>query len=330
MDYIPQFGGNVTQDISGYPADDAMAQFQLKRRLAQADALRNAKIPEGQMVSGIYVKPSWTQMASTALDKYQGGQQEKQAMSDYNNAQQAKQAKMREAALNLGKALDPQAITQQSTFDVQVPNGQTPTPMNKVGGMQPYESGMKTVSVPQTNTTGYRQPTSSELYNAIGEYSANTGNNDLLEKANLGRVTKKLDGGGKYSIHNIGNMGIELDENGRPTGTQYDYTSQSPSLTGSLEKDYTFARQNGYKGSIEDFKRIPTSWINPAQQKGFDIREEENNPLHLPKPSAQPQNSLLNPRMQTSSASGLSKGKVVNGFVYNGGNPNDPNSWRKQ
>lgn len=94
MDYIPQFGDNVTQDVSGYPADDAMAQLQLKRRLAKADALRNAQMPEGKMVSGIYVAPSWTQMASTAFDKYQGGQQEKQALGDYNKAQQTKQAKL--------------------------------------------------------------------------------------------------------------------------------------------------------------------------------------------------------------------------------------------
>jgi hypothetical protein len=91
MDYIPQFGDNVNQDVSGYPADDAMAQLQLKRRLAQADALRNAEMPEGQMVSGHYVAPALTQYAANLYGKYKGGKESEKAMSDYNMAQQTKQ-----------------------------------------------------------------------------------------------------------------------------------------------------------------------------------------------------------------------------------------------
>jgi hypothetical protein len=45
--------------------------------------------------------------------------------------------------------------------------------------------------------------------------------------------------------------------------------------------------------------------------------------LGLPKPSQKSDNSLLNPP-------GLSVGKIVNGFVYKGGNPNDSTSWSKQ
>lgn len=87
------FGGS-SQDVSGVaPVDDTMAQLQLKRRLAQADALKNAQMPEGQMVSGHYVAPAWTQRIENMYGKYKGGQEEQQAMQDYGNYQATKQQK---------------------------------------------------------------------------------------------------------------------------------------------------------------------------------------------------------------------------------------------
>ena len=80
MDYLPQFGDNVPQDLSGIPADDAMVQLQLKRKLAMADALRQQEMPQGQMVSGHYVAPSWTQQLAGLANKYVAGQQEKNAI----------------------------------------------------------------------------------------------------------------------------------------------------------------------------------------------------------------------------------------------------------
>ena len=83
-----------TQDLSGIPADDAMVQLQLKRKLAMADALRNQEAPQGQMVSGRYVAPSWTQQLAGLANKYIAGKQENEAMKQYGQAQQAKQAKL--------------------------------------------------------------------------------------------------------------------------------------------------------------------------------------------------------------------------------------------
>ena len=93
MDYLPQFGDNVPQDLSGIPVDDAMVQLQLKRKLAMADALRNQEMPQGQMVSGHYVAPSWTQYAANLVNKYQGGKQAEEAMKQYGQAQTAKAQK---------------------------------------------------------------------------------------------------------------------------------------------------------------------------------------------------------------------------------------------
>ena len=75
------------------PMDEASAQLLLKRRLAQADALRNAEMPLGQMVSGHYVAPSWTQSLANVAGKYKGKQEAEQAMQDYSQMQQSRAQK---------------------------------------------------------------------------------------------------------------------------------------------------------------------------------------------------------------------------------------------
>lgn len=93
MDYIPQFGDN-TQDVSGIPANDTMAQMELQRKLKLAQALQQQAMPEGQMVSGHYVAPSWTQYLANAIGKYQGSKKEQEAMKQYGEYQSAKQNKL--------------------------------------------------------------------------------------------------------------------------------------------------------------------------------------------------------------------------------------------
>ena len=97
MDFLPQFGDNVDQ--SGV-TDPSLAQINLKRKLALADSLRNTPIPEGQMVSGRYVAPSWTQYLAGAMSKAMAGSQERQAMKEYGDLQKARQTKMAEILSN--------------------------------------------------------------------------------------------------------------------------------------------------------------------------------------------------------------------------------------
>jgi len=94
MDYISQLGQGNTQDVSGMPQDDTMMQLEFKRKLALADALRQQETPQGQMVSGQYVAPSWTQHLATLANKYIGSQQEKNAMKQYGDYQSAQNAKL--------------------------------------------------------------------------------------------------------------------------------------------------------------------------------------------------------------------------------------------
>ena len=153
-----------TQDLSGIPADDAMVQLELKRKLAMADALRNQEAPQGQMVSGRYVAPSWTQQLAGLANKYVAGKTEQDAMKQYGQAQQSKQAKLANALSDLARGKET-VTTDNTPYQIQVPNGQTP-PTDNLGGMQPYNNGMKSIDVPNTTKTSTFSPYSEQEYMA--------------------------------------------------------------------------------------------------------------------------------------------------------------------
>jgi len=166
---LPGESGGMPQDVSGLPQDDTMMQLELQRRMKFADALRNQAAPEGQMVSGHYVAPSWTQQLANLANKYVAGQQEQGAIKQYGQYVSDKQLKQANALRDLSGALKPVSETTQGSYNIQVPNGQPAGPTDNLGGMQPYQSGMKNIEVPMTTQTGTtRQPTADEITAAIG------------------------------------------------------------------------------------------------------------------------------------------------------------------
>jgi len=92
-DFMQGFMPNQQEQM---PQDDAMMQLELQRRMKFADALRQQEAPQGQMVSGHYVAPSWTQHLAGLADTYVAGKQEKEAMQQYGEAQQSKAQKLGE------------------------------------------------------------------------------------------------------------------------------------------------------------------------------------------------------------------------------------------
>ena len=108
MAFFPQ---DDTQDVSGLPANDAMAQLELQRRLKIAQQLQQSKVPEGQMISGHYVAPSWTQQLASAYGAYKGRKAEEEALKGYGEYTKSKETKMAEALKKLGGAFEPKTIT---------------------------------------------------------------------------------------------------------------------------------------------------------------------------------------------------------------------------
>ena len=91
MDYLPQFSDNTDQ--SGLE-DPTLQAINLKRKLALADSLRNTPELQGQMVSGRYVAPSWTQSLANVANKYIGNKIAEKSMQEYGDYQKTKSAQL--------------------------------------------------------------------------------------------------------------------------------------------------------------------------------------------------------------------------------------------
>ena len=251
MDYIPQFGDNTNQDMP-LPADDTMAQMEIKRRLEMAKALQNQEVPQGQMVSGHYVAPSWTQYAANLVGKYQGNKKEQDAIKQYGDYQTTQSQKLGDILTKLGTGKETKT-TDNTPFQIQIPNGQAPQTEN-IGGMQPYNSGMKTIDVPMTNTSSTYTPYSAqEKLSMIGQ--ARPDMMGKIAEAQIADLFKTK----KSTWMDNGSVQVQLDENGNPTGvtlprgvspdavmkqTWEQYKHVNPSATDIMHHQDTVAGQN--------------------------------------------------------------------------------------
>jgi hypothetical protein len=175
-------------DVSGLPADDSMMQLELKRRLARAEALRNQDMPQGQMVSGRFVAPSWTQYLANVLGKIQGGQEERNAIKQYGEYTKTKAQKQADALRQLTGDLEGTKQVNQGSYQIQVPSGNAPQTEN-LGGMQPIETGMKNINVPMATTTT-KAPTSAERYAAIMKYGSAINDPRMIQEAIMGGISQ--------------------------------------------------------------------------------------------------------------------------------------------
>jgi len=227
------FPEDSTQDVSGLPSNDAMAQLELQRRLRMAQALQESKAPEGQMVSGHYVAPSWTQSLASAYSKYRGSKAEQEAMRQYGEYAKSKEQKQADALRGFIEGMQPTATT--STVDnfvtkpleqgMNVPTSpfgtldQVAQIAPKFNVNQPAPQNMQgdiTTNQPMQATT-YTPRSQQDLISNFYKYAQKSGNPDIANKFALEqfgqaikpKVTKFID---------VGDKQIEVDENNTPTG----------------------------------------------------------------------------------------------------------------
>lgn len=228
MDFFPQFKDNA-QDVSGIPANDAMAQLELQRKLKMAEALKNSQVPQGQMISGHYVAPSWTQSLANAYGIYKGRKAEEEAIKKYGEYTAGKEQKMADALKGFVEGMQPKATTiMQDNFvtkpleqGMNVPTSPFGT-SEQVGQTSPFGTqnmqGDITTNQP-TQTTTYTPRTQQELISNFYNYAQKSGNPDIankfaisqFEQAIKPKVTKFID---------VGDKQIEVDENNTPTGRE--------------------------------------------------------------------------------------------------------------
>jgi hypothetical protein len=277
MDFLPQFKDN-TQDVSGIPANDTMAQLELQRKLKMAQALQDAKNPEAQMISGHYVAPSWTQYAANAMNKYYGGKKEAEALKNYGEYTTAQEAKKQSGLADLLKTLKNEPTTETTMQPTQVdlqqgmnvptsPYGTT----EQVGMTSPYNTqnmqGQTNVMNPVTTQVPAKPLTQNDILGAVVKYGQTIGDNKIGEGAILDYI-KQVNAPKKTTWINNGNEQVQIDETGQPTGKTLPI-GVSPNTVKTLE-------QSGKQHDI----------ANQFKRQELEIEKKKLNPLNLPDISA--------------------------------------------
>ena len=263
---LPGESADMPQDVP-MPQDDAMMQLELQRRMKFADALRNQAAPEGQMVSGHYVAPSWTQQLANLYGKYQAGQQEKDAIKEYGQYQTTQSQKLGDILTKLGKGKETKAFD-NTPYQIQIPGQSTPT--------SPWTSeqgASKTINVPMTNTTSTYTPYSAqEKLAMIGQ--ARPDMMGKIAEAQIADLFKTK----KSTWMDNGSVQVQLDENGDPTGvtlprgvspdavmkqTWEQYKHINPSATDIMHHQDTVAGQNVTKRGQDLTHKDDARKLNP-------------------------------------------------------------------
>jgi len=196
MDFLPQFGDNTDTTSS----DDAtLQQINLKRKLALADSLRNTPELQGQMVSGRYVAPAWTQSLANVANKYIGNKISENAMKEYGNVSKAQEAKKQASLATLLSDLSPKSISQTTmqptTVDLQQGMNVPTSPYNtteQVGATSPYQTqnmqGQSNMMQPVTTQVPGQPLSRNDVLGAVTRYGQSVGDNKIGESAILDYV----------------------------------------------------------------------------------------------------------------------------------------------
>jgi hypothetical protein len=322
------------------PQDDTLMQIDLKRKLALADALRQQETPQGQMVSGHYVAPSWTQHLATLANKYVGGQQEREAMKQYGDYKANENTKMAEELKKFGEAFKPTMQT-QTTYapgvgkelaigdTVQTAPNYSPTSNanEMVAPTSPYGTqsmtGNAVTSVPTTTATMV-QPDESTIRQAYIDYATATKKPQLIEALMTGDFETMRKRNAPYELA----AGARRFEGGTNRLIAENPKQDSESIS-NLEKEYRFAQKGGYQGSPEDWKRI-SSEMTPAQRAQLDIAManlgiaknesiyKTGSPTPPTPPMAKPKSVTMNDVNETARNSGKTVEQVKKDFKAQG------------
>jgi hypothetical protein len=204
MAFLPE----DTQDVSGIPANDEMAKLELQRRLKMAQALQESQVPEGKMIGGHYVAPSWTQQLASAYGKYRGGKAEQEAIKNYGDYAKTKEDKMVEALKNLGGAFQPKTVTNTTmqatdvplTEGMNVPTSPFQTtdqvaqvaPKFNVNQPAPQNMAGTTTQMNPVTSTSTVQPTTSDIEQAFSKYATDVRDPKLLASILTGKYEKMV------------------------------------------------------------------------------------------------------------------------------------------
>ena len=308
MDFLPQFGDNTDQ--SGLE-DPTLQAINLKRKLALADSLRNTPELQGQMVSGRYVAPAWTQSLANVANKYIGNKISENAMKEYGTTQKAKEQKMADALKGFVEGMSPATETTSVDNFVNKPLEQgmnVPTSpfgtSEQVGQTSPYNtqnmSGDMSINQP-VQTTTQRPRTQQELINNFYNFAQKSNNPDIANKFALEQFGEAIKP--KTSTwEKVGDNLVEFDYNKQPTGNIKTFAND-------LELKKFQETQNQHK--IE----------NEINRGKLQVEKDKADPLGLNrvnKPNAMPQFYTEQDVKDTAISTGKSEQQVRQDLIAKG------------
>ena len=254
----------MNEQDQALPQDDTMMQLELKRRLALADSLKNAVAPEGQMVSGRYVAPSWTQYLANAVDQYQGKKQEQEAMKQYGDYQTAKQSKL--ADLLAGKEVQA-PVDYNEAGNIPGMTQATRQPYNQQEFMSKAIGAMPELA-PQLIQNQIAQYGKEETPIPLGEGGILFNRKgDIIAQNPKAPKEEQM-----FGTVNPGDFTPASLSKYSQTQNYSDLVHVSkPSEKSSDQKDFEFATSQGFKGSFMDFKNKMT----PYQKAELDLRRKD-------------------------------------------------------
>ena len=300
MNKLPVFGSigqdNSSNDVSGM--DPTLREINLKRKLALANSLRSQAAPQGQMVSGIYVRPSWTQSLAHGVNQYLANSTENEAIKNYAEAQKAEKAKLSKAFNDYIEGKGPKNITTtQDNFVTQpLQEGQnvatSPFQTNEqVGQIAPNYAGQApvlnmtgdtTVNQPITTTTQVPRTKQELMANAL-KYINESGNTDLASKAVLGDIENMF----KAPETNLGK--VEIKDFTPTSIAKFKETGNYNDLQ-PITKDVAPTTRQMKQGNFEvtqQWNPESKSWVEIARGPAFKPEQDllglkdktKNNPL---------------------------------------------------
>ena len=290
MDFLPQFSDNTDQSTD----DPTLQAINLKRKLALADSLRNTPELQGQMVSGRYVAPAWTQSLANVANKYIGNKISENAMKDYSESQKAEKSKLSKAFNEYITGKGPKDITTtQDNFVTQpLQEGQSvatapsysPTSQSseQVGQVAPNYAGQApvlnmtgdtTVNQPISTTTQAPRTKQELMANAL-KYINASGNTDLASKAVLGDIENMF----KAPETNLGK--VEIKDFTPTSIAKFQQTGNYNDLQ-AITKDVAPTTRQMKQGNFDitqQWNPESKSWVEIARGPAFKPEEAPKAP----------------------------------------------------
>jgi hypothetical protein len=303
---MKQTGWGVPID-GGYGLPDDVYKTRAERKRRLADALKKeSTMPQGQMVSGIYVAPSITQYLASGLKGYKANQMEKEAETEWETGAKQQQQRMTSAQQKYLEALRPQSVQ----------TGETKQPFES-SQMDRFGTPMQGQQQQTTPVMGQRQPTPEELYTAQMQFATDLNDPQAMMTAANNRISgiEKQQTREDDQLFKQEQAQLQREQIAANLQAQIQAANQRGEDTRQMQ--YTLAQMNN--ASREDLARLTASLKPEPQAKApVSVMGPDGQPMFVSpeqaygqRPYSAAQEAKDAVKIQSQSAAGLSAQQAI-------------------